>query len=82
MFHGLGMEEERGAAPLRLRVETYVSALSRLESAADSRGGDAGPTPMERLGLEGEEGVGQACTTLQMLLQAVEAAEGALALDC
>ena len=69
-------------APLRLRVETYVSALSRLESAADSRGGDAGPTPMERLGLEGEEGVAQACTTLQMLLQAVEAAEAALALDC
>ena len=54
--------------------------LQRVVGDYVAMGDDA--APMERLGLEGEEGVAQACTTLQMLLQAVEAAEAALALDC
>ena len=75
--------------PLRLRVETYLAALSRLEGQMHTDhdapdGGESGSIAA-RLGIVGggggegqKEGISQACTTLQMLLQALEAASDQL----
>jgi len=74
---------------LRLRVETYLAALSRLEGQMrtdhDAPDGGESGSIAARLGIVGggggegqNEGISQACTTLQMLLQALEAASDQL----
>ena len=57
---------------LRLRVETYGAALARLEQHAEAEGGDSDGGSL--MGLESFESVSQSVTTLQMLLQAIDAA--------
>lgn len=76
--------------PLQLRVETYLTALNRLEARMLTTDADEPATSAAdrlRLGMisgsgEGEgsqrEGVSQSCTTLQMLLHAIDAASDQL----